>query len=116
MGILSKMWSAIAAFALSSTMAMPVVLPAQPMRLTPVVAAAPDAHAPAKDMKKSSAKDDKNDPDRIVCKKREVTGSRMPAGSVCRAQAEWDQIEADNHRIFEHGGNGVDPNQMSVPK
>ncbi len=110
------MWSAITAFALSSTMAMPVVLPVQPMHYAPVAAAAPDEHAQAKDVKKSGAKDDKHDPNRMVCKKREVAGSRLPSGSICRSQAEWDQIDADNHRIFEHNGNGVDPNQMAGPK
>ncbi len=56
------------------------------------------ADAPVTDAKKSeaTAKPKTYDPDRIVCRAVEQTGSRLGTTRVCRTVAEWDQISKDS--------------------
>jgi hypothetical protein len=41
------------------------------------------------------------DLDRVICKPRQATGSRLPSAKVCRTQREWNLIEIENRRTLE---------------
>lgn len=64
--------------------------------VTPVLAATPAATpAPAADTAKKSEKDD---PNRIVCKRQHVVGSNRPQ-KVCMTVAERDRLQEQSQRI-----------------
>jgi hypothetical protein len=42
-----------------------------------------------------------SDLDRIVCKPRQATGSRLPSSKVCRTKREWNQLELEQRRDLE---------------
>lgn len=42
-----------------------------------------------------------SDLDRIVCKPRQATGSRLPSSKVCHTKREWNQIELEQRRDLE---------------
>ena len=67
-----------------------------------VALAAADASAPApsvsqKPDKTQASGEQQLDPNRIVCRKEEVTGSRFEK-RVCMPQSEWDQMTASAQR------------------
>lgn len=41
------------------------------------------------------------DLDRVVCKPRQATGTRLPSSKVCRTQREWNLMEIENRRTLE---------------
>jgi hypothetical protein len=46
--------------------------------------------------------------DRLVCRRRERTGTRMGTSRVCRTQAEWNQAERDRARDSEETSDTLD--------
>ena len=57
--------------------------------------------------------DGAKDPNKRVCKKEKVTGSRLAIKTTCMTQAQWDQQKADNRMQLEkdqsmnwHGNGG----------
>lgn len=43
---------------------------------------------------------EKNDPDRVICKKAQVSGSRLGNKKICMRKADWDaQRQADREAI-----------------
>ena len=46
---------------------------------------------------------DKNDPDKIICKTEDTTGTRLGAKRVCHTRSEW----AEMHRITQQSVEGV---------
>jgi hypothetical protein len=42
-----------------------------------------------------------SDLDRIICKPRQATGSRLPSSKVCRTKREWNQMELEQRRDLE---------------
>jgi hypothetical protein len=53
--------------------------------------AANAAPADTKGSGKPAAVDRKDDPDRIICKAPEATGSRLPSARQCKSKREWDE-------------------------
>jgi len=41
------------------------------------------------------------DLDRVICKPRQATGSRLPSSKVCRTKREWNQMELEQRRDLE---------------
>jgi hypothetical protein len=84
---------------------------------TPALARVEDPHAatPAADASTSKI-------DRIVCKPRQATGSRLPSSKVCKTQREWDAMSeeirqnrdmAEKHEL---NPNGIGPMEGPMPK
>jgi hypothetical protein len=43
------------------------------------------------------------DLDRVVCKPRQATGTRLPSSKICHTQREWNLMEIENRRLLERG-------------
>jgi len=43
------------------------------------------------------------DLDRVVCKPRQATGTRLPSSKICRTKREWNLMEIENRRLLEKG-------------
>jgi len=43
------------------------------------------------------------DPDDVVCKAPQATGTRLPKGRVCMRQQDWDLLEREMKRSIERG-------------
>jgi predicted secreted protein len=48
-------------------------------------------------------KADPNDPNRIICEKQEVLGSRLATKKVCMTAAEWKEQRAQDRQAIEKG-------------
>ncbi|ONF96430.1 hypothetical protein [Sphingomonas jeddahensis] len=57
--------------------------------VTPVAASAQTVSHP---------KEDKSDPNRMVCRTVETTGSRLGKRKICRTAAEWTEVQAMERR------------------
>jgi hypothetical protein len=63
----------------------------------PAIAQAP----PAQGAQARDAAGDKNDPNRIVCKREETLGSRLGAKKVCLTVKEWQELSNANREHTE---------------
>jgi hypothetical protein len=43
------------------------------------------------------------DLERVICKPRQATGTRLPSSKICRTQREWNLMEIENRRLLEKG-------------
>jgi hypothetical protein len=43
----------------------------------------------------------KDDPDRIICKSPDVTGSRLPGKKICHTKREWDDISEEARKLMD---------------
>ncbi|MBS0295753.1 MAG: hypothetical protein JSR45_05530 [Proteobacteria bacterium] len=74
---------------------------------TPAFAADPAPAAlvkpPAQSAQPAQLDTVEKDLERVVCKPRQTTGSRLPAAKICRTQREWNLMEIENRRLLEKG-------------
>jgi hypothetical protein len=61
------------------------------LALVPAIAAAEEKQAPAKD------------PNRIICEKQEVVGSRLATKKICMTAAEWAERKREDREAVEKG-------------
>lgn len=52
-------------------------------------------------------KDEKPDGEKQICKRQEVTGSRLGATKICRTRAEWDRMADAEARNFQNARSTV---------
>ncbi|RYD95617.1 MAG: hypothetical protein EOP61_19425 [Sphingomonadales bacterium] len=50
-------------------------------------------------------KEDKNDPDRLICRWEEKIGTRLVTNRRCATKAQWDEARRLNRRAIEHAQN-----------
>lgn len=55
---------------------------------------------PAQAISPPAAKHEGLDPNRIVCKRETVTGSRIGGDEICMTWAQWDQIKQNDQNAF----------------
>lgn len=48
-------------------------------------------------------KTDNKDPNRIICEKQEVVGSRLATKKICMTAAEWDDRKREDREAIEKG-------------
>jgi hypothetical protein len=46
----------------------------------------------------------KDDPDRVICKGQQVTGSAIPKAKVCHTKREWDEISEQSRQMMDSRG------------
>ncbi|WP_374529334.1 hypothetical protein [Novosphingobium sp.] len=63
--------------------------------------AAPAMAEPAPAAAGATTKSDDKDPNRVVCRRMEVTGSRLASKRVCQTAAQWDAMEAAQRQDIE---------------
>jgi len=61
------------------------------LSLVPTIAAAEEKKA------------DKNDPNRIICEKQEVLGSRVATKKICMTAAQWEDRKREDREAIEKG-------------
>ncbi len=55
------------------------------------------------------------DPDQIICRRQEVTGSRLPGPKECHTRAEWAQMKANGYdQLQTLGAPGPTPTQTAA--
>lgn len=42
----------------------------------------------------------KDDPNRVICKAQEVTGSAIPRAKICRTKRDWDQLTEESRQAM----------------
>ena len=67
------------------------LLVAAAIALVPAVAAAQDK------------KPDKKDPNRIICEKQEVIGSRLATKKICLTAAQWEERKREDREAIDKG-------------
>ena len=71
---------------------------------------APPAHAT-----QVAANNAQDDPNTTICKREEVTGSRLPASRICHTRAEWAQLKATGmDQLQMLGAPGPTPSQTAA--
>jgi hypothetical protein len=75
---------------------------AAPLAASAQSAPAPVAAAPAP---KKAASDPRVDPNTIVCKAEDVTGSRLGAKKVCLTRQQWADMAQDSHDRLQQSQN-----------
>jgi cytochrome c5 len=61
------------------------------------------------------ASNDPGDPNQIICKREEVTGSRLEGAKECHSRAEWAQIKATGYdKLQMLGAPGPTPTQTAA--
>jgi hypothetical protein len=62
-----------------------------------------------------AARNDTGNPDQIICKREEVTGSRLEGAKECHSRAEWAQIKATGYdKLQMMGAPSAMPNQTAA--
>jgi len=78
------------------------LLPALLILATPVLAQEQQAiDAADTGAKPAKAKKDKNDPNRVICKRVGQTGTMLGGKQECHTKAEWDKVTEDSRRTLE---------------
>lgn len=67
---------------------------------TPVLADSTSSSATA-----PTTKSDASDPNKVICRRIEVIGSRLDSKRVCRTRAEWDAEQAANRQDLDRSQN-----------
>ena len=68
--------------------------------ITPTTSSAPAA-SPAADQDDAPAKPKpQSDPNQVVCKAEQVTGSRLGGHRICHTRAEWDQKTQEDRNVI----------------
>jgi hypothetical protein len=76
----------------------------------------PEAVAPTTITGSSQAanRNDPGNPDQIICKREEITGSRLEGAKECHSRAEWAQIKATGYdKLQMLGAPGPTPTQTA---
>lgn len=66
-----------------------------------IAAHAADSTPPAKPAATSHDGKKPDDPNRMICKSQEVTGSAIPTHKVCRTKQEWDDLTEQSRQMMD---------------
>ena len=63
----------------------------------------------------AAAPENPNDPDKVICKREQMTGTRVATQKICMTRREWEQRESDEEADTRHSQRAQDLKNKDMP-